>query len=139
MKKREPVSKIMSTELVTVDRHKHNLKDVKVKFEKGKIRHIPVMEGENLTGIISKNDIMRLSFGSLFDGGENSDAAVFDMLSIDQVMTHKPKTVDADTPIRDVAEMLVKEKFHSLPVTQEGKLAGIVTSTDIIGYLLEQY
>jgi CBS domain-containing protein len=57
-------------------------------------------------------------------------------------MSHKPRVVkDADT-IKSVAEILSKEEFHALPVVQEqdeSQLAGIVTTTDVIKYLLEQY
>jgi CBS domain-containing protein len=139
MKKREPVSSIMTDSVITVSVNDH-LRDVKKKFSKENIRHLPVMSGEELVGIISKNDIMRLSFGSVFDNQENADEAVLDMLSVDQVMTHKPKSIKADMLIRDVAEILVSSHFHSLPVVDDdGKVVGIVTSTDIIQYLLEQY
>lgn len=139
MKKREPVSSIMTDSVITVSISDH-LRDVKKKFSKENIRHLPVMNGDNLVGIISKNDIMRLSFGSVFDNQDNADEAVLDMLSVDQVMTHKPKSIKADMLIRDVAEILVSSHFHSLPVVDdEGKVVGIVTSTDIIQYLLEQY
>lgn len=139
MKKREPVSSIMTVELVTVHNGKHNLRDVKDIFRKKNIRHVPVMEGDKLIGIISKNDIMRLSFGSMFDNQGEGDEAILDMLTIDQVMSSHPVSVSSDTPIKDVAETFVKEHFHSLPVSDDGKLVGIVTSTDVIRYLLEQY
>jgi CBS domain-containing protein len=139
MKKREPVSSIMTDSVITVSISDH-LRDVKKKFSKENIRHLPVMNGDNLVGIISKNDIMRLSFGSVFENQDNADEAVLDMLSVDQVMTHKPKSIKADMLIRDVAEILVSSHFHSLPVVDDkGKVVGIVTSTDIIQYLLEQY
>lgn len=139
MKKREPVSSIMTTELVTVQKGKHNLRDVKDIFRKKNIRHIPVMDGDKLIGIISKNDIMRLSFGSMFDNQGEGDEAILDMLTIDQVMSSHPMNVNSETAIKDVAEIFVKEQFHSLPVSDEGKLVGIVTSTDVIRYLLDQY
>ncbi len=139
MKKREPVSAIMTVELVTVHNGKHNLRDVKDIFRKKNIRHLPVMEGEKLVGIISKNDIMRLSFGSMFDNQGEGDEAILDMLTIDQVMSSHPVSVSSDTSVKDVAEIFVKEQFHSLPVNEEGKLVGIVTSTDVIRYLLDQY
>ncbi|MNK98727.1 CBS domain protein [compost metagenome] len=54
-------------------------------------------------------------------------------------MTSKPKTVSPDTIIRDLAEIFVKEEFHALPVVDNGELKGIVTTTDVMKYLLEQY
>jgi CBS domain-containing protein len=139
MKKREPVSHIMTASVLTVDKSQHNLRDVKGLLNKEKIRHVPVMEGDKLCGIISKNDINRLSFGAIFENQDNADEAVLDMLSIDQVMSSNPRVVSSETSIKEVAEILAKEDFHSLPVVDGGKVSGIVTSTDVIKYLLDQY
>jgi CBS domain-containing protein len=141
MKKREPVSTIMTREVVTVqaDDSLHRVVEL---LKKHHIRHVPVLYGKQLVGIISRTDINRLAFSNLFAGEEDADEAVFDMLNIQQVMSHKPRVVkDADT-IKSVAEILSKEEFHALPVVQEqdeSQLAGIVTTTDVIKYLLEQY
>jgi len=139
MRKREPVSAIMSTDLFTVQRNSHSLRDVKQIFEKNEIRHVPVMDGNNLIGIISKNDLLRLDFGAVFENQGEGDEAILDMLTIDQLMTHSPKSIPSDMPIRVVAETFVEEKFHALPVMDGEKLIGIVTSTDVIEYMLEQY
>ncbi|NBB88286.1 MAG: CBS domain-containing protein [Bacteroidetes bacterium] len=139
MKKREPVSEIMTKSVISVNKTTNNLRDVKNLFHNEKIRHLPVNDGEKIVGIISNNDLMRLSFGSVFDNQENADEAVLDMLSIDQVMTHNPTTVESSTPIREVAEMLIESGFHSLPIVDDNQTVGIVTSTDIMKYFLEQY
>lgn len=54
-------------------------------------------------------------------------------------MVHQPKSISPTTSIRDAAEILSKEEFHALPITQDGELLGIITTTDVIKYLLEQY
>ena len=138
MKKREPVSHIMAKSVISVNKTQ-SLREVKSLLENEGIRHVPVVSGNELIGIISKTDITKLSFGSIFENQGNSDEAVLDMLSIEQLMTAHPKSISSDTPIRDVAEILVNEDFHSLPVVDEGKIVGIVTSTDILKYMLEQY
>lgn len=139
MKKREHVSTIMTASVITVDKATHDLRDVKEIFRKEKIRHVPVTEGDNLVGILSSNDLNRLSFGAMFDNQEQADEAVLDMLSIDQIMTSNPKVVSPDTLIKEVAEIFAKEHYHSLPVVENGVVKGIVTSTDVINYLLDQY
>lgn len=139
MKKREPVSEIMTKSVISVNKDNNNLRDVKTIFHKENIRHLPVNDGQKIIGIISKNDLMRLSFGSMFDNQENADEAVLDMLSIDQVMTHNPQTADSSTEIREIAQMLIDGGFHSLPIVDDGKTVGIVTSTDVMKYFLAQY
>lgn len=47
--------------------------------------------------------------------------------------------MEASLSIRDVAEILSTEEYHALPVVEDGKLVGIVTTTDVIKYMLEQY
>ena len=139
MKKREPVSHIMTSNLTTVNVN-NSLRDVRDIFHARKIRHLPVVSGDEVVGILSETDIRRLSFGSTFgEDHSNADEAVFDMLNINQVMREHPKTVDQNDTIRDVAEILASAEFHALPVTDNGKLVGIVTTTDLIKYLLEQY
>ncbi|MBL7872958.1 MAG: CBS domain-containing protein [Cyclobacteriaceae bacterium] len=141
MKKREPVSSIMSknVQVVNIDDKLDHVTEVIRKYG---IRHVPVVKDQQLVGIISKTDINRLTFSSLFTGQEGSDEAVFELLNISQVMSHKPRVVRADESIRDIAEILAVEEFHALPVVDPAdgtKLVGIVTTTDVIRYMLEQY
>ncbi|KAF2336421.1 CBS domain-containing protein [Flavobacterium daemonense] len=138
MKKREPISHIMTKTVVTAN-EKDDLKTVVEKLKKNTIRHIPIVKGKEVVGIISRTDINRLTFGALFEGQDGADEAILDMLSISQVMTSKPRTVPSDMIIRDLAEIFAKEDFHALPVVDHDELKGIVTTTDVIKYLLEQY
>ncbi len=141
MKKKEPVSTIMTRHAYTVQLTDslYQVRDLILKHE---IRHVPVVDGDKLVGIISKTDMNRLSFSTLFVGEGQADDAVFEMLSVAQVMSQKPRVVKASDSIQTVAEILAKEEFHALPVVdeyEESKLVGIVTTTDVIRYMLEQY
>lgn len=141
MKKNETIESIMTHEVMTVQ-VKDELQAARDLIIKNKIRHVPVLQGKKLVGIISRTDINRLSFSTLFtEEGEGGDE-VFEMLTIPQVMTHKPRTVTRTSTIHEVARILTEEEFHALPVVDAkdpSKLVGIVTTTDVIKYLLEQY
>ncbi|EKB50653.1 CBS domain-containing protein [Cecembia lonarensis] len=138
MKKREPVSNIMTNKVYSVQENAP-LQEVVALFRKHKIRHIPVLDGNKVSGIISRTDINRLTFGALFENQEGADEAVLEILTVPQVMTGKPKMVNSNDSIRDVAEIFANEEFHALPVVDGEELKGIVTTTDIIKYMLEQY
>ncbi|WP_028523773.1 CBS domain-containing protein [Runella limosa] len=138
MKRREPISHIMTKNVATVQ-VSDDLHDVIDLVKKNHIRHVPVLEGHDVVGIISSTDINRLTFSSLFENQEGADEAILEMLSISQVMTQKPRTVEAALSIKEVAEILASEEYHALPVIENGQLVGIVTTTDVIKYLLEQY
>lgn len=137
MKKREAVAKIMTANPLSVNLT-NKVTDVVAIFDSNNIHHVPVVSGDALIGMISKTDIERISFVNNYQG-DVASTAVYDLLSIEQVMTKQVETIDANDQVKDAAELLAKGKYHALPVLQDGKLAGIVTSTDIINYLLEQY
>ena len=140
MKRREPVSHIMTKEVKTINLHQGSLLEAKDMMEKHHIRHLPVTSGDKLEGIISLTDIHRISFGGNFGQQAAVDASIFEMLTVGQVMKNNPKTITPDTQIREVAEMLAEEEFHALPVVDNnGNLEGIVTTTDLMKFLLEQY
>jgi CBS domain-containing protein len=138
MKKREPVSNIMTTHVFTVN-ESDKLQEVVSLFKKHKIRHVPVVSGKNVVGMISRTDINRLTFGALFENQEGADEAVLEILSIPQVMSSKPTTVSSENSIKEVAEIFATNEFHALPVVEDGLLKGIVTTTDVIKYMLAQY
>lgn len=138
MKQRVPVSQIMSKELITLT-PTQSLYDAERLFKKHNIRHIPVVEGHKIIGIVSYSDLLRISFADMTDGEHEVTSVVYDMYTIPQIMAKTPLTVAADTSIKEVAEILAKQSFHSIPVVENGKLVGLVTTTDLIKYLLEQY
>lgn len=137
MKKREPISKIMTADVVTVNKT-HTLKDVDKILEQAHIRHIPVVSGDEVIGMISRTDLQKISFVNSFDG-DGLTTAMYDALSIEQVMTKDLTTVNAGDTIHDVTVTLSENEFHALPVLDRGKLAGIVTTTDLLKYLADQY
>jgi CBS domain-containing protein len=138
MKRREPISHIMT-------RHVHcvtltdSLQDVYKLIKTEKINHLPVTKGNEIIGIISSTDLNRLTFGNLYTHQEGSETAVLNSLTIEQVMTANPVVVNANDSIKEVAEIFAKVNFHALPVTENNQLVGIVTTTDLIKYLLDQY
>ncbi len=138
MKQRVPVTQIMSKELISLSPIQ-TLYDAERLFNKHSIRHIPVVEGERIVGVISRSDLLRISYADLTENEETVESIVYDMYTIPQVMTRVPVTVESDTTVKEVAEILSKQSFHSIPVLENGKLVGIVTTTDLINYLLEQY
>lgn len=138
MKKREPVKHIMTSNVLSV-KEEDQLKDVVALFRKNSFRHIPVTKGNKISGMISSTDINRLTFGALFANQEGADDAVLEMLSIPQVMTSHPEVVSSEASIKEVAEIFASKGFHALPVVDGNELKGIVTTTDVIKYMLEQY
>ena len=133
-----PVSTIMTSELVTVnvddglDKAEHLLK-------KHRIRHIPVVEGRKIVGMLSMNDILRISFADgAYREEDNISSSIYEMFTIKNLMRSKLEVVSSTDSIKDVAGRFVASEYHSIPVVDNGELVGMVTTTDMIKYLLHQ-
>jgi hypothetical protein len=61
------------------------------------------------------------------------------MFTIEQVMAKRLVTIAPETTIKEAAEILATKEFHALPVVEGDLLVGIVTTTDLIKYLIQQY
>lgn len=138
MKSQVPVSTIMTKDVI-----KLNLNDELTKaeglFKKHKIRHIPVVDGTKIIGMLSYSDLLRISFADAVFEDEEIDTVVYDMFDIHQVMTKNIVVVSKETTIKQAAEILAEREFHALPVVDDGHLVGIVTTTDLIKFLLKQF
>lgn len=136
MKSRVHVSSVMTKNLVKL-KLSDELSTAENLFKKHKIRHLPVVEGDHIVGMLSLSDLLRISFADAVDeDGEEVETTVYDMFTIEQVMTKKIVTVKPDTSLKEVAEIFVNREFHALPVVDKENLVGIITTTDIIRYFL---
>jgi CBS domain-containing protein len=135
-----PVSSIMSTQLVILNTA-DSLEKAEHLFKKHKIRHIPVIEGQRkIVGMLSLTDLLRISFADgAYEDEDDIESVVYEMFTLTQVMAKKIKSVSPQTSIKEVAELLAAREFHAVPVVDNGDLVGIVTTTDLIKYLLKQY
>ncbi len=135
-----PVSTIMSTQLIILNTT-DSLEKAEHLFKKHKIRHIPVIEGQNkIVGMLSLTDLLRISFADgAYEEEDDIESVVYEMFTLSQVMAKNIKSVSPQTSIKEVAELLAAREFHAVPVVDQGDLVGIVTTTDLIKYLLKQY
>ncbi|WP_179348074.1 CBS domain-containing protein [Winogradskyella pacifica] len=138
MKNIQSVSTIMSTKIITLKKD-DDLETAELLFKRHKIRHIPVVKDEAIIGMLSYTDLLRISFADAVDETETEiETLVYNMFTIEQVMAKNVITVSSDASIKDVALILAQKEFHALPVVDDGRLVGIVTTTDLINYLLKQ-
>lgn len=139
MNRLEPISKIMTKKLVTLTLF-DDLYIAEKLFKENHIRHIPIVEDEHIIGMLGYSDLERISFLDAFDANETKvDNAIYNMLNIGQLMVKNLIKVNSATTIKSVVEILSKNEFHALPVVENNILVGIVTTTDILKYLLKQY
>lgn len=139
MKQKVPVSTIMTKNVVKLNLS-DDLTKAEMLFKKHHIRHIPVVYSNKIVGMLSYTDLLRISFADAIDDDEDViDTTVYNMFTVEQVMAKKIVAISPDTTIKEAAEILAKKEFHALPVCEEELLVGIITTTDLIKYLIDQY
>ena len=138
MKRRTPISEIMSTAIIALERT-DDLNRAEMLFKKHSIRHIPVVSEEAIIGMLSYSDLLRISFADVSEDEHDVGTIVYNMFTIEQVMTKNLISVSSRTTIKEVAEILAENEFHALPIVDGSILVGIVTTTDLIKYLLKQF
>lgn len=137
MKKRTPVKEIMTSSVRTVQ-VTDSLKNARYLMDNESIHHLPVMRGDSLVGILSDSDFNRLNFATLFNKEDDkSEQALLETLTIEQLMTFKPVTVEPTATVKEVTDIFRQEHFRALPVSENGKPVGIVTVTDVLEFLSE--
>lgn len=128
-----PISTIMTSRVKSVSPDQ-KLIDIKHIYEQPEFHsHIPVTENNNVVGIISLVNFMHAIQDATLDDSEE----VYHNQTVKNIMTSNPTSVSPETSIRDVATILAKGDFHSLLITTENQLKGIVTTTDILRKLIE--
>lgn len=127
----------MTSDVITLN-HTDNLETAEQMFKQNNIRHIPVVSGTSIIGMLSLTDLLRISFADAATD-DKVDTSVYKMFTLEQVMAKKIVSVPSDATIKEAAEILSSREFHALPVVDKGELAGILTTTDLINYLLDQY
>jgi CBS domain-containing protein len=98
----------------------------------GRIRHLPVVSGETLVGIVSERDLFRSSLAQALGYGNKDTREVMKTLHIKDVMVKQVTTVSPDTELKDAVALMAERKIGCLPVVQNDKLLGLITETDVL-------
>jgi CBS domain-containing protein len=122
------ISRLMSTEVVTVNPDTTILGAVKV-LVKQNITGLPVVDKENsLMGIVSEKDLLRLVYSlktKLYDSGDSPKI-------VEDVMTKDIVTFDKDDPLGEVIGCLMDGNFRRVPILSDDKLVGIISRKDLL-------
>jgi CBS domain-containing protein len=103
---------------------KSKVSDVALAIISGEVSGIPVIDGnKKVVGVVTEFDIIR----AIKKGMNIKD------ISTEEIMTKNPITVNEDTNINDIIDILETKHFIRVPVVDKnGKLVGIVSRRDIL-------
>lgn len=134
------VSEIMSKDLTTVASDT-NLMDVASLMCLYRYSGLPVVDNEELVGLIAEKDVLAELFPSLEDAMQSMATINFsDKIKeyaslmgkpVSELMSRNVKTVSPDMPILKAAVFMANNRFRRIPVTEGKKLVGMVSLGDI--------
>lgn len=98
------------------------------------IRHLPVVDGTELVGMISDRDLRGLYIPRFEDNDKLEAAQERYQAPIASIMTPDVFTIDADTEMSDIINHLLEQKVGAIAVTEPhgGDLLGIVSYVDVL-------
>lgn len=97
-----------------------------------KIRHLPVVEGGHLVGIVTDRDLRQVIFDAGIQARLGRAADALATLTVRDVMTWGVVTVRPESKIRDAARLMREQRLGALPVVQAGRLVAILTERDVL-------
>jgi CBS domain-containing protein len=98
----------------------------------GRIRHLPVLEGKQLVGILSERDLFRNSLVKALGHEPTKTRDVMKAIRIQDIMIKDLITISPDADIKEAVQLMLKHKIGCVPVVAHGELLGLVTETDIM-------
>jgi CBS domain-containing protein len=101
----------------------------------GRIRHLPILSGGRLVGILSQRDLFRAAVSSVLQMARATEREWLNAVPVAAVMTSDVFTVGPETSVRDAVELMIERKIGCLPVVDRGELVGLVSETDCLRYL----
>jgi acetoin utilization protein AcuB len=129
------VGQVMTPDPVTLGPEDSLMRAVEVMRQKG-IRRIPIVVADTLVGLLAEGDLKRAQPSALSDSQEEFNQ-VMETTPVSRIMIQNPVTVPEDSLLLDAAQMLHTTKFGALPVLRDGRLAGILTDSDILRCLVD--
>ena len=118
----QPISSFMERQVWTVDMD-DTVAEVEGLFARQGLSWAPVLESDRtIVGVISASDLLR------FHAKGQDPTAVRAW----QLCSYKPISVSPDTPVSEVARLMIERKIHHVVVTDSEGIVGVVSSLDFV-------
>ena len=130
------IEKWMNQEVVTVSPGDSFRTAMTLIRQKG-IRHLPVVDGKRLVGIVTDRDLRQASPSAATSLSIHELHYLLEKLTVQHIMTSQVITVRPEQTVEEAAMLLLGHRIGGLPVVRDGELVGIITETDILQAFLQ--
>ena len=128
------VRDIMETKIVTISAN-DRLSAVDDIMTLGRVRHIPVVLGGKLVGVVSQRDLLRASLSAFSEHRDAERRAFLHVVEIGRVMSTPPIVIPPEATIEAAAAVMAEKKIGCLPVLDGDEMVGLLTETDILRWV----
>ena len=126
------VRDIMTRSVVTLS-EENNVELADQGMKDYRFRHLPVVDGDRLVGLVTDRDVLRASVSTLDEQHAQRDHAVKRYFFVREIMTTDVLSARPDMLLLDAARLMKDKKLGCLPVVDDrGRLVGIVTECDFV-------
>lgn len=123
---------LMTKELVVLEEDQH-LGNLESSMRALRFRHMPVVEGKKLIGLVTERDLLRTAGSTLLPHKRKQDQFISEHFRVADIMSRDVVTVLPDAALVDVAALMNAKKLGCAPVVSaEGVLMGIITEADFV-------
>src|ERR1700690_430392 len=130
------VSDWMTKKVFTVEPDDY-LSGVFLLMKEKKVKHIPVVRGTKLKGLVSDRDIKEYSPSKATSLDIHELHYLLAKARIKDIMLTKVITPSPETPVEEAAMLMLDENIGALPVLDNGNLVGIISDKDIFHALVD--
>ncbi len=107
-------------------------------MEQHRIRQILVVDNQNaVVGIVTKKDVYAASISNLTQNIGKRQEILEQGVRVEEIMTTNVTTISADDLVSEAASQLLELRVGALPVTDDGKLVGLISGTDILAITVQ--
>lgn len=122
---RTPIRQYMSPAPLTIGKDQ-TLEAASAMMREHRVRHLPVLDGGRLLGMLSQRDVYLVETFSDVDPAS---------VTVEDAMSAEPYTVDADAPLGEVVRVMSAHRYGAALVAERGRVIGIFTTVDALDVL----
>lgn len=131
------IGRIMHTNLITVSPGA-TLVEARKLLESKRIDHLLVVnDSGKLVGLLSDRDLKQYWASPANTLSAHELGYLLEKILVKMIMVKTVLTITTETTIERAAHIMQTNNINSLPVMENGELVGIITSTDVMGVLLD--